>query len=93
MSALTWFGSLLDAAVGGAGVLLTMHPKDACLRVCVTMIVLEFKSCTPSSPMQLKRAEIKCVRCQKHEHKIFHLSGAGECHPSFMEAAAGSVKK
>jgi hypothetical protein len=24
--------------------------------------------------------------------KIFHLSGAGECHPSFIEATAGSVK-
>jgi hypothetical protein len=27
-----------------------------------------------------------------HMHKLFHLSGAGECHPSFMEATGGSVK-
>jgi hypothetical protein len=27
-----------------------------------------------------------------HMHKLFHLSGSGECHPSFMEATGGSVK-
>ena len=42
--------------------------------------------------MQLKRAGNKCVRCAQHTHKLLHLSGAGECHPSFMEATGGSVK-
>lgn len=99
VSALAWFGSVLEAAVGGA-------PDDASRRMLaraepampaslcrrVGLVVLEFKSCTPLSPVQLKRAGNKCVRCAQHTHKLFHLSGAGECHASFMEATGGSVK-
>ncbi len=44
-------------------------------------------------PVQLKRAGNKCVRCAKHTHKLFHLSGAGECHPSSMGAKADSDTK
>ena len=65
-------------------------PASLCRRV--WLLVLEFKSCTALSPVQLKRAGNKCVRCAQHTHKLFHLSGAGECHPSLMEATGGSVK-
>ena len=56
----------------------------------VQLVVLELKSCTPLLPVQLKRTGNKCVRCAQHTHIL--LSGAGECHPSFMEATGGSVK-
>jgi ubiquitin C len=49
-------------------------------------------SCTPLLPVQLKRAGNKCVRCTQRTNKLFHRFGAGECHPSFMEATGGSVK-
>jgi hypothetical protein len=41
--------------------------------------------------VHLKRAGNKCVRCAQHTHRLFHLSGAGECHPSFMEGTGDSV--
>ena len=81
VSALTWFGSVLEAAVGGApddasqGCFLTLSLP--CLRVCVAsvqtclLVVLEFKSCTALSPVQLKRAGNICVRCaQPHAQTI-----------------------
>ena len=92
----------MEAAVGGApddasqGCSLALSLP--CLRVCVAIVqtcltfVLEFKSCTTLSPVQLKRAGNKCVRCAQHTHKLFHPSGTGECHPSFMDATANSIK-
>jgi hypothetical protein len=80
---------LLRASLGGKrlGALLRVHA------LCKAYLdALEFKSCTPLSPVQLERAGKKCVRCAQHTHKLFYLFGAGECHPSFMEATGGSVK-
>ena len=105
VSALTWFGSVLEAAIGGApdnasqGCLLALILP--CLRLCVTIVqtcltcrlgIYLSKSSTPVSPVHLKRAGNECVRCAQRTHKLFHLFGAGECHPSFMEATGGSVK-
>ena len=101
MSAPTWFGSVLAAAVGGA-------PDDACRMLARAEPAMPASLCDhcadvsdllswSSSRVQLHRLcssseQGTCVRCAQHTHKLFHLSGAGECHPSFMEATGGSAK-
>ena len=107
VSALKWFRSVLEAAVGGA-------PDDAsqgCL-LGLSLPCLLASLCDHCAdvsdllPLSLNRVHLyrlcssseqgtnryKCVRCAQNTYKLFHLSRAGECHPSCMEATGGSVK-
>jgi hypothetical protein len=98
VSALTWFGSVLEAAVGGAlddasqGCLLALNLP--CLRVCVTIVqtcltcclgvqvVYTFIACGAQASRE-QMCQIRTTHAQKN-------SQAAQCHPAFIEATGGS---
>ena len=76
---LAWHGALFLSRV------LQPRTKTVKPKTHPQFLVFKFRTSRSSPPVQLRRAGNKCVRCAQHTHKLIHLSGARECHPSLRK--------